>query len=81
MFTAGAHLLLSVITAPLLTINTSMQLSMPNNAVTMLEFKRQNQVSRSFQARMGSIGIDKPVDSSFRFGFMPGKADAGASKA
>ena len=43
-------------TAPLFTIQTSMQLSIAPNAVTIERFKKTNDMSRSFQARMGHLG-------------------------
>jgi hypothetical protein len=47
-FTSASHILLSFMIAPLFTISTSMQLSIPYNAVTINEFRKTETGSRAF---------------------------------
>ena len=70
-FTAATHVLLSFVTAPLFTIGTSLQFSIGKNAVTLQEFKKTDETSRKFQARMGHLSPKAPAESkSVRFGFL-----------
>ena len=79
-FTAFGHILLSMLSAPLFTLSASLQLSLPQNIVTMQEFKRTESSSRSFQARMGHLNA-KQVNMSVRFGFLNQLSGQGETRA
>ena len=59
--TAACQVGVTLVTAPLLTIATSLQLSRPFEAVSIEQFKQVNQSSRSFQARVGMTTQEKPA--------------------
>jgi len=45
LFTSEAQCLLSVVTAPLLTLSASLQMSIPANAVTISDFRKEKEES------------------------------------
>ena len=54
-------------TAPLLTLNTSLQQSVVKNVVTISDFQlKPTEGSKSAKARTSSLGVDR----SLRFGFL-----------
>ena len=68
--TACSQIMLSLLTAPLFTVSTSMQISIPKNVVTIQQFKRVEENSRKFQVRMGHLtNASNGLDTSIRFGF------------
>jgi outer membrane biogenesis lipoprotein LolB len=70
-FTAGSHVLLSFLTAPMFTLSASLQMSVDKNAVTMQEFKSTDHNIRSFHERMGQLGSKtNQTQASGRFVFL-----------
>mmetsp|Transcript_15732 Transcript_15732/g.26538 ORF Transcript_15732/g.26538 Transcript_15732/m.26538 type:complete len:114 (+) Transcript_15732:227-568(+) len=69
-FTASSQVLLSLMTAPFITLSTSLQLSNSNQAVTMQNFRKEQSISRAFQARILGKQGGATLSPSARFGFL-----------
>ena len=55
-----AHCTLSLVTAPLLTLNTSLQMSVPKNVVTVKDFQAEiSQADMANRARISTLKGDK----------------------
>ena len=59
-FSSLAHCTLSLVTAPLLTLNTSLQMSVPKNVVTVKDFQAEiSQADMANRARTSSLKGEK----------------------
>ena len=68
-FTSLAHCTLSLVTAPLLTLNTSLQVSVPKNVVTIKDFQAEvSQADMAQRARTATLAGEKAPRFTAFFG-------------